>query len=85
MLPNSQNPPAGFSQRAIYKQSSLSIGFYFLPPKFAVALWFGVTARAAVPKTAVNKHCQPQFQKNKIRFSEKPMASSPAGDACIFH
>lgn len=84
VLPNSEYMPAGFSQCAVDCQIPLPIGCDFVAPECAITFGFGVAARATVPEAAVNKYNQPQFQKDKIRFSEKPMAASPTGDARIF-
>jgi hypothetical protein len=54
---------------------------YFSSPEGAIAFRLAVAARTAVPEAAVNKYGQSQFQKDKIRFSLKPVVSSPAGDA----
>lgn len=84
MLPNSEYTPAGLLQLAFDRHCPFSVGRNFAPPERPVAFRLAVTARAAVPKTAVNKDGKPEFLKNKIRLSNESIVSSPAGDVGMF-
>lgn len=80
MFPYAHYAPPFFSQEAIYLQISGLICKQFFLPKGTIVDRHIAMLWTAVPEAAINKDCQLDFWKRKVRFSENLVMASPACD-----
>lgn len=83
MLPDSDNAPAGFAQRAVDEPVAGLIRSEFFCPKGAVVGRYVGVLRATVPEAAVHKNRDLQRGKNKIRPAKNRTVSPPARNAVL--
>ena len=81
VLPNAKYTPATFAQFAAHAPVAVLIALIFCRPKLSVRRGRPVTTLTAVPKTSIDKHCQPVRAKNKIRPAKDRLVPPPACDA----
>ena len=81
VLPDAEDFPAALPERAVHQAVARFVARKFLFPKSVSGGGLCSVLRTAVPETAVNKHRQFNFRKNKIRFAENFLIPPPAGDA----
>ena len=81
VLPNAKYTPATFAQFAAHAPVAVLVALIFCRSKLSVRRGRPVTTLTAMPKTSIDKHCQPVHAKNKIRLAKDRRVPPPACDA----
>jgi hypothetical protein len=66
-------------KKSIHTLVAASVANNLLLPQHCIALWCEISgAGMAVPKAAIDKHCQSRLRKNEIRLSKQRKTTTPS-------
>ena len=81
VLPDAEDSPASFAERAIHEAASGSVAGNFGEPEFCVLLRLVAVNRTPVPKAFVDEDGEVEFGENKVGFAGEVAVSPLARDA----
>ena len=84
VLPNSYDPPALPSERAVDFAVTPPVPGNLQCPKAATRFWHAAVPSATVPETTIHEHGNFLLAKNEIGFSKHELIAPPTGNAVFF-